>query len=91
MAMYKIQGQTLTEIADAIRSKTGRADAITPEQMAQIIESAELGGEILLQEKTCTPTGQVQVVTADSGYQGLSKVTVEAGEVTLPDVEAVKF
>lgn len=35
---YKIKGETLTEIADAIRDKTGSTEAIKPEDMANGVE-----------------------------------------------------
>lgn len=46
MAEYLIQDTTLTAIADAIRSKTGGAELIKPEDMASQIRAMESGGVV---------------------------------------------
>lgn len=71
-----IKPETLTNIADAVRSKTGENAEMTPDEMAATLEALN----ITLQEKTVTPTTETQTITADEGYYGLSSVTVEAAE-----------
>lgn len=41
MADYKISGERLTSIANAIRGKTGKEDSLTLEQMVTEIEGIE--------------------------------------------------
>lgn len=76
MAKYSIEDTTLTNIADAIRTKTGSSSSIMVQDMAS--EIAGIKGEPTLQTKTVTPSTSSQTITPDSGYGGLSQVTVNA-------------
>lgn len=78
MAKVLITEANLSDIADAIRTKNGQSSATyTPAQMAPAILAIPAGGGApSLQNKTVTPSASQQVVSADSGYDGLNQVTV---------------
>lgn len=51
MAKYLIDGQTLTDIADAIREKTGETGTLTPAGMPDAIGDIQAGGGATVEEK----------------------------------------
>lgn len=69
-----IKTETLTNIANSVRSKTGETDTMTPDEMVTTLEALN----ITLQEKTVSPSETEQTVTADAEYYGLSGVKVNA-------------
>lgn len=71
--------QYYTDIAEAIRSKNGSSTQYKPSEMAPAINALIVSGSApRLQAKSINPTTSSQVVKYDSGYNGLSQVTVGA-------------
>ena len=64
--------ENMDTLTGTLSGAAGLTGAVSPGQVGGG------GSEPVLQEKTVTPTNTVQVVVPDTGYDGLSQVTVEA-------------
>lgn len=67
----------LTGIANTLRAKKGTTELINPQDFESEIASIQTGSTITLQTKTATPTKSTQTILPDTGYGGLSSITIE--------------
>lgn len=64
----------VSDVNDEVNSQTDLIAQI--KDVVDTLPEAGDGGEMTLQSKTVTPTTSLQIVSADSGYDGLDTVTV---------------
>lgn len=90
MAKVLVSDQYLSDIASAIRTKLEVSTTYTPAHMANAILSIPVGGSAapILQSKTIAPSASQQTITADSGYDALSSVTISAVSTTSLNVNS---
>lgn len=85
MKRYLINENTMTNIADAIRSKTNETDPIAVPVMANKIGSIRVYTAPVLEGLTVTPNGSEIVKVPPTGVDGFGIVTVEGDQNLTPE------
>lgn len=82
---YIINEETMAEIANAIRNKTGYDGVIKGSDIAAYIQDIRTSGAPVLEGLTITPTGQEFVMVPPYGVDGFDIVAVEGDEYLIPE------
>ena len=77
MAITTIDDKHLSNIATAIRQKSGVEDTFKPSEMASAIKNIS-GGEPILEEVVVQPSINEQTISPSADYDGLSQVKIGA-------------
>lgn len=82
MATYQIQSETLTDIADSIREKTGSEEAIATTSMSSMIRSITTGdpNAVLFVEQELTDEQKAQARTNIGAGEPVDPITPDWGE-----------
>ncbi len=78
MSQVLITKSKLDSLAQSVASKTGVSLPLTIDQMVTEIADFQGTADPVLQNKTVSPSNVQQSITADSNYDGLGTVTVNA-------------
>ena len=78
MSQVLITKSKLDSLAQSVASKTGVSLPLTIDQMVTEIADFQGTADPILQNKTVSPSTVQQSITADSNYDGLGTVTVNA-------------
>ena len=84
MAKVAITEQYLTDIADAIRTKTGSQDSYKPSEMADAISRISGGGGIV-------PTGTIEINVSAAGTTTTNVTNYASAKVVVPGGTARRF
>ena len=89
MAEYLIKDSSLTGIADAIRSKTGGAEALTIEQMISAIASISASASITASGEICPTEDITSTITIEHGLGTMPGLCIAYAENPYTDGQSI--
>lgn len=89
MAEYLIQDSSLTGIADAIRAKTGGAEALTIEQMISAIASISASASITASGEICPIEDITSTITIEHGLGTMPGICIAYAENPYTDGQSI--